>query len=155
MALTAAWGLELDDPRGPFQPKPFYDSVHDFTQNVFRVGHSQWHSCQVLPHHPGSLPVVCAPAEPLHDLWLLNGNLQDLTSQQSHSKEGQGPQDPLLPKTGERVGYYCPPRQKNCFGKYTSMPPKMLPHSVCISLKHSFRLFAAWGRRHLIHLISL
>ena len=25
---TYSWGLELDDLKGPFQPKPFYDSVH-------------------------------------------------------------------------------------------------------------------------------
>jgi len=27
VALPAAVGLELDDPWGPFQPKPFYDSI--------------------------------------------------------------------------------------------------------------------------------
>ena len=26
-ALSVAWGLEPDDPWGPFQPKPFYDSM--------------------------------------------------------------------------------------------------------------------------------
>ena len=25
MGCPARWGLELDDPQGPFQPKPFYD----------------------------------------------------------------------------------------------------------------------------------
>ena len=27
MILPVAVGLELDDPWGPFQPKPFYDSM--------------------------------------------------------------------------------------------------------------------------------
>jgi len=27
VALTVAEWLELDDPWGPFQPKPFYDSI--------------------------------------------------------------------------------------------------------------------------------
>ena len=27
MALPVAGALELDDPWGPFQPKPFYDSI--------------------------------------------------------------------------------------------------------------------------------
>jgi len=27
VALPVAGGLELDDPWGPFQPKPFYDSM--------------------------------------------------------------------------------------------------------------------------------
>lgn len=27
MALPVAGGLDLDDPLGPFQPKPFYDPM--------------------------------------------------------------------------------------------------------------------------------
>ncbi|KAF4790605.1 hypothetical protein TURU_138899 [Turdus rufiventris] len=29
VSLSMPWGLELDDLKGPFQPKPFYDSMMD------------------------------------------------------------------------------------------------------------------------------
>jgi len=28
VSLPIAWGLEPDDLKGPFQPKPFYDSMY-------------------------------------------------------------------------------------------------------------------------------
>ena len=155
VALPAAEGLELDDPQVLSNPSHstilsmisprVYSELAILSGTAVRCCHTIL-AAFLLSVHQQSPCMTC-------------GCSMATCRTSPHSspipKRGRDPKIRFCLKLGNVLGTIAPPQQKNCFGKYTSMPPKMLPHSVCISLKHSFRLFAAWGRRHLIHLISL
>jgi len=58
--LTLRWGWECDDPWGPFQPKPFYDSMEAISSMEARTRrNSCTTSCvSMSPNNPASLLTI-------------------------------------------------------------------------------------------------